>query len=167
VAEPVPASTASTVTALASAVAVSGGRRAARLAVGLALAAFAPTGALALGASPHFLAYSLVALFPAGLAVTSALTRGFHSPTALAFAVSTLGVAAPCAARAGGAGPGRAWILLGLLLPFFVWRTWTVRSRIEQRSGWTRARLRAAGLQEAGYAAAWGAAALLVARLAG
>jgi hypothetical protein len=151
---------------LVSAVAVPGRRRAARLASGLALAALAPPGALALGASPNFLAYALVAAFPAGLAVAFALRRGFLSPPALAFAVSTLSVAAPCAARAGGATPQQAWILQGMLLPFFVWRTWTVRSRLDGQSGWSRARLRAAGLREAGYALGWGALALVAARLA-
>jgi len=131
-----------------------------RAGAGLACAAGAPALALALDADPNFFAYALVAMFPAGAAVWFAVKRGFQSPLALCFAVAALAVAAPSAACAGGGTAREGWLLGLLLTPFFVWRTWRIRSALNTGGNWSRAELRRQGLREAGLALAWTAAAV-------
>jgi hypothetical protein len=150
---------------LGSSVALRPGRWRGRFALGLVLALAGPGAALLLGADPAFLAYAALAVFPAGMAAWCAVRRGFQSPLALAFGVTALTVAAPAAACAGGASRRLGWILLALLVPFFVWRTWRLRVRLTTRKGWTRAGLRAEGLREAALALAWTAIALAVVHL--
>ncbi|MHC4844544.1 MAG: hypothetical protein ACYTCU_00130 [Planctomycetota bacterium] len=132
---------------------------------GLALAAGAPVLALTLDADPNFFAYALVAMFPAAVAVWFSVRRGFQSPLALCFAVAALTVAAPSAACAGGGTAREGWLLGILLTPFFVWRTWRLRTLLATRKGWTRAELRRQGLLEAGYAVAWTAVAVVIIHL--
>jgi len=125
-----------------------------RFLIGLAFALLSPAVAIALGADPTFLAYGLVAVFPAGAAAWFAYRRGVQSPPALLFGVAALVVAAPSVACAGGAPRAMGWILLALLAPFFAWRTARIRALLG-RQGWDRARLRAVGWREALYAVLW------------
>ena len=136
-----------------------------RCAAGLVLAAGAPALALALDADPAFFAYALVALFPASAAVWFGIRRGAQSPLALCFSVAALAVAAPSAACAGGGTAREGWLLGGLLTPFFVWRTWRLRSSLAARRGTTRVELRREGLREAGLAVAWTALAVVIIHL--
>ena len=146
----------------ASSAALAPDRRRGRLAVGVVLALVPPGLALALGADPAFLAYAPIAAFPAGMAGWFGMRQGFQSVPALAFAVAALGLAGPAAACAGTSSHGPGWLLLALLLPFFVWRTWRLRRRITTRRGWTRTQLRRAGLVEAALTVAWTAVCLAV-----
>ncbi len=132
---------------------------------GLLLATGAPWAAIAAGADPAFLAYALVALFPAALAGWFGVRRGFQSPLALCFAVAALAVAAPSAACAGGGTAREGWLLGLLLTPFFVWRTWRLRRALDARRVASRAELRRTGLVEAALAAAWTALAIVVIHL--
>ena len=127
---------------------------------GLALGACAI--GLRLGADPWFVVYASIALFPAGAAVWFATRHGVQSPIALAFAVVALTASAPAAACAGGAEPALGWILVLLLAPFFVWRTWSVRRLVARTKGLKRRELRRLGLREALVAAGWTALALVV-----
>lgn len=149
----------------ASAAALGPGRRRKRLVLGILLASVPPSAALLLGADPLFLAFAPIAAFPAAASGWFALHSGFHSPLALAFAVTALALAAPSAACAGGTSPKLGWLLLALLAPFFVWRTWRLSALLERQSGWTKQRLRRMGLLEAGFAVTWTAAALAVVHL--
>jgi hypothetical protein len=149
----------------ASAAALGPGRRRTRLILGLLLASVPPGAALVLGADPLFLAFAPIAAFPAAASGWFALRSGFHSPLALAFAVTALALAAPSAACAGGVSPSVGWLLLGLLAPFFVWRTWRLGALLKRESGWTKQRLRRLGLVEAGLAVAWTALALAIVHL--
>lgn len=126
-----------------------------RFVSGLVFAACATIAGLLLGADPMFLVYSLVALFPIAASVWFAMQQGFQSAPALAFGVIGLAVAAPAAACAGGAHPAFGFLLLGLIAPFFAWRTWLTRAALRGGEGWDRARLKRQGLREAGLAAAW------------
>jgi hypothetical protein len=146
----------------ASAAALGRGRWHRRFAIGATLALVPPGLALLLGADPAFLAYAPIAAFPAGASGWFAIQRGFQSPLALAFAVAALALAAPSAACAGGTSHTLGWILLGLLVPFFVWRSWRLSVLMKAEKGWTKKRLRRIGLTEAGLAVAWTALALAV-----
>ncbi len=110
---------------------------------------------LALGADPRFVVYASVAVFPAGAAVWFATRDGIQSPYALSFAVVALTVSAPAAACAGGADPTLGALLVLLLAPFFVWRTWVVQKHISTTKGLKRGDLRRAGLREAFIALLW------------
>jgi len=151
----------------ASAAALGRGRWQKRFAVGVVLALLPPGLALALGADPAFLAYAPIAAFPAGASGWFAIKKGFQSPPALALAVTALVLAAPSAACAGGTSHRLGWILLALLAPFFVWRTWRLGALMKSEKGWTKERLRRIGLTEAGLAIAWTALALGVIHLIG
>ena len=133
-----------------------------RFASGAGLAVAASGVGLGLGADPWFLAYASIAVFPAGAAVWFATRDGVQSPIALAFAVVALTASAPAAACAGGADATLGWLLVLLLAPFFVWRTWTVRKRVAGERRVERRELRRLGLREAWIAAAWTAFALAV-----
>jgi hypothetical protein len=133
-----------------------------RFLAGAVLALAACGIGLGLGADPWFVVYASIALFPAGAAVWYATRDGVQSPIALAFAVVALTVSAPAAACAGGADPALGWLLVLLLAPFFVWRTWTVRRKIAARKGLGRRELRRLGLREALVAVSWTALALVV-----
>ncbi|MBK7644452.1 MAG: hypothetical protein IPJ19_15650 [Planctomycetes bacterium] len=126
-----------------------------RFASGALFAAACAASGLALGAEPMFLVYSMVALFPSAAAVWFAAQQGFLSPPALVFGVLGLTVAAPAAACAGGTSPQLGFLLLGLLAPFFAWRTWKTRAALGGGAGFDKARLRRLGLREAALAAAW------------
>jgi hypothetical protein len=136
-----------------------------RFAVGVTLTAAATLGGLALGADPQFLVYASVAVFPAGAAAWFALSQGYQSAPALAFAVVALVVSAPAAACAGGAHPRMGLVLLALLAPFFAWRTWRTRNALRESKGWDRSRLRQLGLREAAIAISWTAVALVAVHL--
>lgn len=136
-----------------------------RLAVGLLSTLGSLLLALDLGADRSFLVVSLLALPPAVAAAWLGRARGFLSPPALSCGVAVLTVSAPAAACAGGASPREALVLLCVLQPFFVWRTWRLARALGR--GWTRARLRRRGLLESGLAIAWAAAAVLAVRLLG
>jgi hypothetical protein len=126
-----------------------------RFVSGLAFALASTASGLLLGADPMFLAYSMVALFPIAASVWFAMQQGFQSAPALAFGVIGLAVAAPAAACAGGASPRLGLLLLGLLAPFFAWRTWRTRAALRGGGSWDRAKLKRLGLEEALLAAAW------------
>ena len=87
-----------------------------------------------------------------------------QSPIALAFAVIALTASAPAAACAGGTHPALGWLLVGLLAPFFIWRTWLVRKRIAggEGKGPKRKELRRIGLREALLAVGWTAIAVVI-----
>lgn len=136
-----------------------------RLALGLALGLGATGLGLALGGNPLWLVYASIAVGPAGASAWFAQRYGYLAPPALAFGVAALVVAAPAAACAGGADAHVGWLLLGMLGPFFAWRTWRTRTKLAG-PGWTRARLRRLGLREAGIAVTWTALALVVVHLA-
>ena len=136
-----------------------------RFVVGLAVATLAPSLALFLGADPSFFAYGLIALAPAAVAGWLAERRGFQSVGALAFGVAALVVAAPSSACAGGADIGMSLLLLALLTPFFVWRAMVVRRRLTSGKGWSRSRIRAAGIREAIWAVAWTSLVVLLAHV--
>ncbi len=72
--------------------------------------------------------------------------------------------AAPTVASAGGATPRVALVVLGVLAPFFFWRTWRLARALGP--GWTRERFARQGLVESGLAIAGGAVALAAAWLA-
>ncbi len=150
---------------LASAGAIGIRRAGRRLALGIAMAALPPLLALQLGADPAFFLYGISAILPAGLAAWFAERRGFQSPLALAFGVAALVVAAPSAACAGGATLRMSALLLGVLLPFFAWRTIRIRNLLARGGGMSRAALRAQGLREVVYAVAWTFLAVLAAHL--
>ena len=126
-----------------------------RFASGFLLAAGAPVLALLLDGDPSFFAYALIAAFPAGAAVWFSVRQGFQSPVALCFAVAALVVAAPSAACAGGGSAQVGWMLVLLLTPFFLWRTWSIRSTLTKNKSWTRDQLRKQGMREAGIAVIW------------
>ena len=126
-----------------------------RFVSGLALAIAATLAGLLLGADPMFLVYGMVALFPIAASVWFAMQHGFQSAPALAFGVMGLAVAAPAAACAGGTSPGLGFLLLGMLAPFFAWRTWHTRAALRGGEGWDRAKLKRLGLKEALLAATW------------
>jgi len=126
-----------------------------RFASGLALAIGAAAAGLLLGADPMFLVYAMVALFPIAASVWFAMQQGFQSAPALAFGVMGLAVAAPSAACAGGTSPGLGFLLLGMLAPFFAWRTWHTRAALRAGGGWDRRKLKRLGLREALLAATW------------
>jgi hypothetical protein len=149
----------------ASAAALGPGRWHKRFAIGVVLALVPPGLALLLGADPAFLAYAPIAAFPAGASGWFAIRRGFQSPPALAFAVAALALAAPSAACAGGTSQTLGWMLLGMLVPFFVWRTWRLGALMKSEKGWTKQRLRRIGLTEAALAVGWTAIALVVVHL--
>ena len=139
----------------ASALAIGLPAGARRLALGAALALVAPGGALLLGANPQFFAYGLVAMGPALLSAWSAGKHGVQSPMALAMGICALVVAAPSAACAGGATLSRSLVLLGLLLPFFLWRALSIRAHLQLHAQGGRANLRRIGQREALRTAAW------------
>lgn len=58
-------------------------------------------------------------------------------------------------ACAGGASVGSGLLLLVLLAPFFVYRTWKVRHAITSQKGWSRSKLKRQGLTEALYGLGW------------
>ncbi|MEW6071233.1 MAG: hypothetical protein AB1726_01385, partial [Planctomycetota bacterium] len=124
-------------------------------AAGVGVAVLAPLLAVELGANPAFFAYGLAAVFPAGLSAWVAEKRGFQSPLALSLAVCALVVAAPSAACAGGARWRESFVLLALLVPFFVWRTLTIRRFVGAQKGLARADLRRIGQREAVFAVGW------------
>jgi hypothetical protein len=126
-----------------------------RFGSGLTFALASTVTGLLLGADPMFLVYAMVALFPISASVWFAMQQGFQSAPALAFAVVGLAVAAPAAACAGGTSPGLGLMLLGLLGPFFAWRTWHTRVALREGRDWDRVKLRRLGLKEALFAAAW------------
>lgn len=134
---------------------------------GLAVTVVCIGSGLALGANPMFLAYGAIAVPPAAAAAWFAARYGFRSPPALAFGVVALVVAAPAAACAGGAPHWLGLLLLGLLAPFFAWRTWRTRTELSAQRDWTRARLRALGWREAAFALGWTAFALAVVHVVG
>ncbi|MCC7011000.1 MAG: hypothetical protein IT454_00445 [Planctomycetes bacterium] len=138
-----------------------------RFAVGCAIIVACVVAGIATGADPMFLAYSAIAVFPAGASAFFALRHGFQSGPALAFAVVALVVAAPASACAGGAPHHLGLILLGLLAPFFAWRTWCTRQALRSRSGWTRKELKSLGWREAALAFGWTALALTVVHVVG
>ncbi len=140
---------------VSSALALQPGARLRRAAVGTVFAVGAPALALGLGADPSFLRFSLVALLPVACSGYCVARRGFYSPGALGFAVAALVVAAPSAACAGGVSSLTSWLLLLLLAPFFVWRTWRLRKLIMVQRGADRAWFRRKGLREALYAVLW------------
>ncbi len=127
-------------------------------AVGLGLSLLAPSSASWLGAQRDFLWTAFAAVLPAVVALAFALRHGWLAPSALACGVLALTLAAPAAARAGGASWSRALALFATLLVFFEWRTLRIAlslrpgSRIE---GLNAQALRAQGLREAGLALAW------------
>jgi len=130
-------------------------RRVKRLIVGTHLAAAAPVLAISLGGDVMFLAYGLVAVLPAAIAGYLGERQGHRSSWALGFAVTSLVVAAPSSACAGGATPMQSWLLFALLAPFFAWRIWRTRRTILEQRGWTRSRLKAQGWREAALALGW------------
>lgn len=140
---------------IGSGLAIGIGRGWRRVAIGMALAVFAPLFAVDLGADPRFFAYGMLALFPAGLSAWFAERRGFQSPIALALGVCALVVAAPSAACAGGVTLSTSSVLLALLVPFYVWRTVHIRYRLTMAKDLDRARLRRIGQREAALAGAW------------
>jgi len=151
---------------LASSLAIAGRRAAiARFVVGLLLGLGSPFLALTIGADRSFLVVGLVAIPPAVAAAYFASGQGFLSPGALSFGVTALVVAAPAAARAGGASPRPALVLLAVLAPFFFWRTWRLARAFGP--GWTRERLERRGLLESGIALAWAAVAVAATRILG
>jgi len=150
----------------ASGLALGAGRiRLRRILLGVALALATPFSAVALGANPIFLVYGLIALFPAALAGYAGERFGYHSSPALGLGIAALVVAAPASACAGGATPLRAWVLLGLLTPFFAFRAARVRRALTQTRGWTRRRLRTQGWIEAAYAVGWTTLSILIIHL--
>jgi hypothetical protein len=126
-----------------------------RFGSGLAFALTAAGTGLLLGADPMFLVYAMVAFFPIAASVWFAVHQGFQSAPALAFGAMGLAVAAPAAACAGGTSPGLGFLLLGLLAPFFAWRTWRTRAALREGRDWDRAKLKHLGLMEALYATGW------------
>jgi len=136
-----------------------------RLGTGLLLAIAGPGAALALGASPAFFAYGLVALAPAALSGYCAEKYGTASPQAMAFAVVALVIAAPSSACAGGATFGAGLLLLALLAPFFAYRTWRVSQAVTNQKGWTRPKLKQQGFREAVYGVSWTAFVVLALHL--
>lgn len=137
-----------------------------RFALGLGIITACAAGGIACGADPMFLAYGAIAVFPAGAAAWFALRHGFQSAPALSFAVVTLVVAAPAAMCAGGAPHHLGLLLLGLLAPFFAWRTWRTREVLRTHDGWTRAKMRALGWREAALALGWTTFAVAVVHIA-
>lgn len=137
-----------------------------RFALGAAIVAASAAGGVLSGADPRFLLYGTIAVFPAGAAAWFALRHGFQSAPALSFAVVSLVVAAPAALCAGGAPHSLGLLLLGLLAPFFAWRTWCTRKALRSESGWTREKLRALGSREAAIALCWTALAVVLVHLA-
>jgi hypothetical protein len=127
----------------------------ARLAIGGAILAASLIAAVSATPDPSFLAYGAVAVFPAAAAAWFGFRHGFQSGGALSFAVVTLVVAAPASLCAGGAPHTLGLVLLGLLAPFFAWRTWHTREALRDSHGWSRAKLRALGWREALIALLW------------
>lgn len=140
---------------LASAAAAPPRGRLPRIGIGLAILGASVAGGLAFSLEPLSLAYGAVAVFPAAAAAWFGFRHGFQSAGALSFAVVTLVIAAPASLCAGGAPHQLGLLLLGLLAPFFAWRTWRVRGALRESSGWTRAKLRALGWREATIALLW------------
>jgi hypothetical protein len=127
----------------------------ARFVIGLGIVALCAALGVAFGADPMFLAYGAIAVFPAGASAWFALRHGFQSAPALAFAVVTLVVAAPAASCAGGAPHHLGLMLIGMLAPFFAWRTWRTRQALRSHGHWSRAELRKLGWREAALALGW------------
>ena len=123
--------------------------------VGLGILGLSIASGAAFSVQPMSLAYGAVAVFPAAAAAWLGFRHGFQSAGALSFAVVTLVVAAPASLCAGGAPHSLGLLLLGLLAPFFAWRTWTTREALRENSGWTRAKVRAVGWREALVALLW------------
>lgn len=138
-----------------------------RFSIGLGIIATCALAGIASGADPMFLAYGAIAVFPAAASAWFGFRHGFQSGPALAFAVATLVVAAPASSCAGGAPHALGLLLLGLLAPFFAWRTWCTRQTLRSHGGWTRQQLKALGWKEAALALGWTAVALTIVHVVG
>ena len=135
-----------------------------RLALGLLVLIGSTYLAVRLGADRIFLPVSLLAAPPVVAAAYFAWRNSFLSPGALAWGVMPLAVSAPVAASAGGAPPAVALLMLATLAPFYFWRTWRLARALGP--GWNRERFERQGLIESALAVAWGAVAVVAARLA-
>jgi hypothetical protein len=122
---------------------------------GAAIAVAASLLAVWLGAPRAFLALEALTLVPAAGALLAAGRFGPLSRPTLAAGALAVAMAAPVTACAGGVAPARAALLALLLAPFFAWRAQSVVVRPRTTSDGRRESLRARGLREAGFAAAW------------
>ncbi len=140
---------------LASAFVSGARRRGRRMRVGAGVACGATATALVLGAEPAFLAVAAAASAAAVAAVAFARRGGLLSVPAILAGLGAIALAGPAAAVAGGASLTRGALLLALTWPFFAWRTLAVAAPLAAGDAWDRAELRARGLREAAFAAAW------------
>lgn len=135
------------------------------LIAGTTLAVLAPTLSIMMGGDPGFLWLVGAAIPPAVLSLVLALGSGWLAPSALACGVFTLILAAPSAARAGGASWSAAAWLFVLLLIFFEWRTLRIAFALRPGSkidGLNAQTMRAQGLREAALTLVWTAGTVLV-----
>lgn len=132
--------------------------------VGVLVACLAPLAALGLGAPREFLWVFAPALVAGALTVPLAQRRGVLAPGVVALGVLTLGLCAPAAVLAGGAGLARAAAAFALLGLFFTWRSLRMAAWLRGAERWDPELLRGLGLREAAYAAVWGIAVSLVLR---
>jgi len=143
---------------LVAAIADQGLRRRRPLVLGLALACLAPFAARLAGALPDFLWVLPLALMSGGVTLFLARRHSVLSNSVVLFGVSTLGLAAPTSALAGGADVQRALGLYLLLTPVLVVRALLLAIRLRGTTRWEPELLRAWGRREAAIAGAWGLA---------
>lgn len=143
-----------------SAVGVGVRRRQRQALVGASLAVCMPLTALLLDRDPRFLIPAGGAAFLAIATLYRASQQGFLAADTIVLGTATLTLAAPVSAFAGGAGMFESLVVYGLLWPFCSWRTIRVAADLPAQGPWDPGALRARGLREAAFTAAW---ALLVA----
>jgi hypothetical protein len=133
--------------------------------IGAVLMLVMPLGAWLLSGPNHFLwilgGSALVAI--GALAVAD--RQGFLATSSIVLGTAALSAAAPAAALGAGATGFAAFLLYGLLWPFFFWRTQCVANIL--RTGalpYLRPNMRQLGLQEAAFVAVWSLGAAIVLR---
>lgn len=140
-------------------------RRGREAIIGAVLMLVMPIGAFLLGGSNSFLwVIGGAALLAAG-ALVVAHRKGFLATSSVALGTAALSMAAPAAAIGAGANSLAAFVLYGMLWPYFCWRTLAVsHDRKAPRPLGKRPNLRQRGLREAALVTSWAFVAVVVVR---